>query len=477
MPNLKVFSPEDLAHNLNKRNLDNTLALLAAKKGGEVMATQKHYTHITFEMRVFIENYVTERRSLAFIARKLDIDPTSISRELKRNRRYDGYNHSLTSRNTCIHRSTCTLRKLCDTQCKKKCSSCSLMCHEGKCSSYEKQWCRHTHRAPFVCNGCTNRYKCPLERYTYSAKVAQSKADSRLVESRVGLNMTGHDMADLAQVVRQGLALGQSVHHIFASHPNLACSERSFYRHVENEVIDIHKMDLHKKVKYKPRKTKKNNRHESLFYKGREYSDYLKLNEAKRLSVVQMDCVEGIRSDEQAILTLHFVTLRFQIYVLLSKKSSDCVVAALDYLEQLCGGKEVFKKIFGVILTDRGCEFDDYLGIEKGARCKVYYTDPQRPNQKGGCEKNHVELRKIIPKGTSLDSLGLNAWIMAEICSHANSSTRLSIGNASPMALAQIALPASLLDGLGLVLIPPDKVETRPELISRLKQERDKTKQ
>lgn len=477
MPNLKVFLPEDLAHNFNRRNLATMLALLAAKKGGEIMATQKHYAHITFEMRVCIENYVTERRSLAFIARELDIDATSISRELKRNRRYDGYNHSLTSRNTCVHRNTCTLHKLCDAKCKKKCSSCTLMCHEGKCSIYEKEWCRRIHRAPFVCNGCTNRYKCPLERYTYSAKVAQSKADSRLIESRIGLNMTGHDMAHLTQKVRQGLKLGQSVHHIFVTHPDLPCSERSFYRHVENEVIDIRKMDLHKKVKYKPRHTKKSNRHESLFYKSREYSDYLKLDEDKRLSVVQMDCVEGTRNDTQVILTLHFVSLRFQIYILLAKKSSDCVVAALDYLEELCGGKDIFKSVFGLILTDRGYEFDDYLGIEKGERCKVYYTDPQRPNQKGGCEKNHVELRKIIPKSTSIDALELDAWIMAEICSHANSSTRLSIGNASPMALAQIALPASLLDGLGLVLIPPDKVETRPELISRLKQERGKTKQ
>jgi hypothetical protein len=89
-------------------------------------------------------------------------------------------------------------------------------------------------------------------------------------------------------------------------------------------------------------------------------------------------------------------------------------------------------------------------------------------------EKAHVELRKIIPKGTSIDGLGLDAWTVAGICSHANSSLRLSIGNASPMALAKAALPASLLEGLGLELVPPDEVETRPELIDRLKQERNK---
>jgi hypothetical protein len=122
-------------------------------------------------------------------------------------------------------------------------------------------------------------------------------------------------------------------------------------------------------------------------------------------------------------------------------------------------------------------EFDDIAGIEKGGRCSVYYTDPQRPDQKGACEKAHVELRKVIGKGASIDGLELEAWLVAGICSHVNSSMRLSIGDASPMALAKAALPASLLEGLGLELIPPDEVETRPELIGRLKQERDDNKQ
>lgn len=95
----------------------------------------------------------------------------------------------------------------------------------------------------------------------------------------------------------------------------------------------------------------------------------------------------------------------------------------------------------------------------------------------GAYEKNHVELRKIIPKGTSIDGLGLDAWAVAGVCSHANSSMRLSIGNASPMALAKAALPASLLEGLGLELVPPDEVEARPELVDRLKQERDGKRQ
>lgn len=435
------------------------------------MATAKHYSHLTFEMRVSIENYVIEGRTMAYMARELDVDATSISRELKRNRRYDGYSGSPTSRSKCVRRKTCRLRRICDPACRRRCAACARRCHDGGCPDYEEERCERTRKAPFVCNGCARRPTCPLERWTYSAKVAQAKADSRLSESREGLDMTGREMEFLAAEVKAGLRLGQSVHHIFSSRDDLPCSERSFYRHVENEAIDVRKMDLRKKVRYKKRSRTKAGRREREFYAGREFVDYMALGPEARARTVQMDCVEGAEGDAQALLTLHFVTLRFQIYVLLERKDSAHVVAALDWIESLCG-RSAFKKAFGLILADRGSEFDDIAGIEGGGRASVYYTDPQRPDQKGGCEKNHVELRKIIRKGTSIDGLGLDPFVVAGICSHANSSLRLAIGDASPMALAKAALPASLLDGLGLELVPPGEVETRPELIDRLKRER-----
>lgn len=431
----------------------------------------RNYSHIDFETRISIESYVAEGRTLAYMSRELGVDATSISRELKRNRRSDGAREGTSFKNKCAHRKTCTRRRLCDPECRKKCSSCAKLCREGDCPDYEKEVCRRTHKAPWVCNGCGKRPTCPLERFSYSARLAQAKADSRLSESREGLDMTGAEMEFLAEVVKEGLAKGQSVHHVFASRSDLPCSERSFYRHVENEAIGVRKMDLRKKVKYKKRSKKKADR-EAGFYEGHTYADYQNLSEDVRAGVVQMDCVEGVEGDLQAILTLHFAALRFQIYLLLAKKDSGHVVAALGWLEELCGGSKAFKEAFGCILADRGMEFSDIEGMEHAGRTSVYFCDPQRPDQKGGCEKNHVELRKVIPKGTSIDGLGLDAWLLAGICSHVNSSLRLAIGNASPMALAQVALPASLLDGLGLELVPPADVEMRPELIERLRRKR-----
>ena len=115
-----------------------------------------------------------EGRTLAYMARELGVDATSISRELKRNRRYDGRGGPAGGNgNKCA-----------------RCATCALQRREGRCPEYEEERCRRTRRAPFVCNGCARRHKCPPERRAYSAK-----ADSRLVESREGLDMTGREMA------------------------------------------------------------------------------------------------------------------------------------------------------------------------------------------------------------------------------------------------------------------------------------------
>lgn len=53
------------------------------------MWTSKRDEHITVETNP-IENYIMEGRTLAYMARKLELGATSISRELRRSRRYKG---------------------------------------------------------------------------------------------------------------------------------------------------------------------------------------------------------------------------------------------------------------------------------------------------------------------------------------------------------------------------------------------------
>lgn len=105
--------------------------------------------------------------------------------------------------------------------------------------------------------------------------------------------MTGREMKFLAQEVKVGLALGQSVHHAFASRDDLPRPGRSFYRHVENEAIGVRKMDLRKKARHKKRNKKEASRHEKESCAGREHGDHLLPGEEVRAKTVQTDCAEG----------------------------------------------------------------------------------------------------------------------------------------------------------------------------------------
>ncbi|MBQ2630201.1 MAG: hypothetical protein IJG13_11045, partial [Kiritimatiellae bacterium] len=130
-----------------------------------------------------------------------------------------------------------------------------------------------------------------------------------------------------------------------------------------------------------------------------------------------------------------------------------------------------FSEFFWLMLFDRGSEFDSIEAMESscmfsGKRASAYFADPSRPDQKGGCEKNHVELRKVIPKGTSLERM--DAMTLAEICCHVNSTVRKGCGDASPMQLAELVFPKEMMDNLGLRLIPPRDVISAPGILYEL---------
>ncbi|MGT3738871.1 IS30 family transposase [Staphylococcus aureus] len=52
------------------------------------------------------------------------------------------------------------------------------------------------------------------------------------------------------------------------------------------------------------------------------------------------------------------------------------------------------------ITVDRGKEFSMYLMIEEALNCRVYFSDPGCPGQRGSIENVNGLLRQYFPKGT-----------------------------------------------------------------------------
>lgn len=434
---------------------------------------KKKNGHLSAGDRMLIEQELRDSAKFPDIARRLGVDPSTIAREIKRNRVRESPAFPVAEhRNTCLKQGSCRVRGICGNGCTQACRNCIKGLCNSLCVEYEESECPWLSKRPFVCNDCRRRFSlgCGYGYRFYDGRLAHESAERRKTESRAGIDIDREQLEKMADFVRPLLKQGQSPEHIWRNYGDqLPISLRTFYNYVEMGVFeDIVNLDLPRQVTFRPRKKQSDPpapRHE---LSGRTYEDFLELPLDAQMSAVEMDCVEGKSGESKAILTLLFRRFGFQIMMLLPQQSRAEVRKALDSIERLIGTK-FFKEWFGVILTDRGSEFLDFEGIERsyrsgGKRCRVFYCDPMKSGQKGRCEKNHVELRKILPKGTSFKNL--TARKLAVVCSHVNSYGCPSLGGASPYQLASQVLPADLIDGLGIEKIEPKDVTMKPTIVN-----------
>ena len=424
--------------------------------------------HLTIADRVRIEEGINNAESLSGIARAIDVATSTVSREIKTNRRFY-LPKGLKKTHLCVHKRECFVKGLCSTgHCDWACRYCKQVSCSDLCQEFEEELCDYLRRAPFVCARCKKKANCTYRRSEYRAIYAQEAYEKRLVSTREGISVTPEELSSMVRTVKRLLCQGQSLEAIWTTHKgHFPVGVRTFYNYVGSGIFGIANIELPKKVRYKPRKKLAVNTMR-IDTTGRSYADYLTLPEDVRRSAGQMDCVMGVKGDFACIFTVHLPRFEFQIYLLLTDHTQQCVIGALDWIEMLCEGS--FRECFPVILTDRGQEFKDYGSLERSAfthstRTRIYYCDPMRSNQKASCERNHAELRRIIPKGTSLE--GLSTYAMATVSSHINSYPRPSLGGLCPLSLASQVLPKSLLDGLGITRIAPDEVIMTPSLLKK----------
>ena len=427
--------------------------------------------HLDIADRVCIEQRIKEGASLAEIARGLGVSTSTVSREVKQNRTFYLTKSSAARHVLCVHYPDCGVMGLCHIQCKRTpCKKCSSSLCANLCSEYEEKTCELLGKAPFVCAPCRKRGQCGYRKARYSARDAQTKYEKRLCESRSGVSVTPEQLESMVAHARRLMAQGQSLEVIWSSNPGLfPVSARTFRNYVNAGVFGLANIELPKQVKYRARKKNREANGGPVDATGRTYDDFLALGEEMCRGSFQLDCIMGRIHDKQCVLSIHLPRLEFQIYLILSAHVTSEVVRALDFLELASEGW--FSRVFGVGLTDRGSEFSDAEGIERSVldpskkRCSIFYCDPMASHQKGSCEKNHVEFRKIVPKGASMDAL--TAWDMALVMSHVNSYPRASLGGLAPIDLALQVLPKSLLDALGVTRISPNDVIMTPALLKR----------
>lgn len=433
--------------------------------------------HLTKENREVIEAGIRARDSARKIARRIDVSASTVTREAKANRtvreKRPAKNAKLSTR--CVRYNGCQASGTACGKCSTRLTTCkhcrTRSCIEA-CPDFERRACPTTERWPFVCpEGCLKRTGCSYPKCSYDAGDAHLAYLARLKSSREGIYLAQDELDQMNGLITPLVRQGQSFEAIWGAHSEeLPVCVRTAYSYQERGILSTANIELPRKVRLrKPRKRGEAGR-DRVDRAGRAFDDFKALPLADQVRVVQCDSVEGYEWNTHDILSLHIVAAAFQVYLHKEHASPGAVVAWLDVMERAAGSREAFEAAFGVLLVDRGVEFDDWEGMERSClekgerRCKVFYCDAMQTNQKSQAERNHGQLRRILPKGRS-DFDRLSVYDVATCCSHVNSYPSAGRNNKCPFELAGPLLPQSLLDELGLERVAPDDVVLRPYLM------------
>lgn len=427
--------------------------------------------HLTLLNRENIEKLLKAGLKFYQIAENIQKDSTTISKEIRKYRTKHMPSNFNNKTNFCKHKSKCTLKNICNSNCHSECRHCGK-CNEV-CSKYELDICVKLIKPPYVCNPCNNYAQCRKIKYIYIASEAQKKYESTLTSSRLGINISEEELQKLDNLVSPLIKQGQSIKLIYANHKNeINCSIRCLYNYIEMGLLSVKNIDLPRKVRYKVRNKNQNSKKKDYSYRiGKKYEDFQNmLKENPNAHIVEMDTVIGTAEKGKVLLTLLFREFNFMIARLLPDKSSKSVKDELDNIEKIIG-TELYKRVFKYILTDNGGEFQKpeelETSIDGSKRSSIYYCEPNRSDQKAKVEKNHEYIRYIIPKGTSMDNYTQDDIDL--MMSHINSTAREVLNFAIPYDMASIYLGMDSIKKLNLSKIQPDDIILKPYLINKKK--------
>ena len=330
---------------------------------------------------------------------------------------------------------------------------------------------------PYVRNGCRLRScHCPKRRQAeYRAARAQALADEELSASRRGTDKTREQFEHIMGCVKEGLARGLSPEQTVASYA-LGASPATICRWMEEGYAGTGNIEPRHKVSYKPRKKKAAPRSTS-HGAERSHAALLGLGEEERSPACEMDTAIGRVHGPKRLLALYLRPCRFQLMPLLGGKTAEETAGALDALEEAVG-RDGFGRLFGPIPTDDGAESSDHGPMERPAgdsaagRARAFCCDARQSQQKGSCERSHVELRKALPKGAGFD--GFTRAGCALLMSHVNSEPRPSLAGLSPIRMFRLAygeLAEGLLDALGIEEMGPASPASHPRSLPMRKGE------
>ena len=168
------------------------------------------------------------------------------------------------------------------------------------------------------------------------------------------------------------------------------------------------------------------------------------------------------------IQTFIFENTGFMIGRLRQHRTSEEMSESLNYFQELLGD-EMYKKLFGLLLTDRGSEFAKpelfEINTETGEiRNNIFYCDAQMPSQKPHVENNREFIRDIILKKKDMSALTQDKLDL--MFSHINSVPGKSLGGKTPYEAFEFFYVKEPLEKFNIQKIKEDEVTLQPYLLN-----------
>ena len=308
-----------------------------------------------------------------------------------------------------------------------------------------------------------------MDKYYYDAAAAEKKYRTILSASREGIDLTAEERIAVAEVIAPLLKQGQSVHQILSAHHEITQSDRTIYSYIESGVFKdfgVDNFSLKEQVNRKQFKQKYKKRKEPANYEGRRYSDYLHFRaDNPDAPMVEMDTVYNSPHGPY-LQTFLFEKTALMIGFLHIEKTCQSMAGSIDLLQSRVGA-DLFSKLFSLILTDRGSEFEMHrlfeMNSDGSSRLNLFYCDPMQSSRKPHVENNHNYVRDIIPNGYPLDNLTQEDIDL--MFSHINSTPRRSLGDKTPFEVFCFFYGSDAAKSLNVREIKRDDVILKPWLI------------
>ena len=414
-----------------------------------------------------IEAKLDEDWNASQIARYLDRDDSGIRKEIRNFSfiKKISINYDKKCSN-CKNYTKCRDKKLCNGGCySRTCKGCNIA--PNVCEEYiPLVLCKHLKGKRIVCNGCPIKAKCNKPKLIYSSRYSTQKhATNKQNCIKKEKIITEPDLKNLLDkivpLIKDGISPEVALNGISRKY-KVIISVPTLYEYIDKQLIDCSNIDLRNKVKRKPKSEKRipsdKRKHRD---NGRSYDDLEDSSKGTGVfGSVEMDTVEGVKGGK-LLLTLIEKHTKFLFGIPIESKHQVSIIEKLDKLEELL--KDKFVVLFKTILTDNGCEFLDFEGIEEGIngtkRTSLYYANPYASYQKGTIENQHRLIRYFYPKGKDFSNY-TDANIIKQI-NKINNYPRKRLNWKSPYEVMVEEVGVELLDLLGFYYIPLEKLNMK----------------